>query len=456
MAADYPTENKCSFAKGQCLNCSSDIKEIDQDSILSHTNIILVGLNHKSASIDLREKLSFSFDEALKALQTLKKNHPNCGFVLLSTCNRTELYCSVAKDDNLTTQCLIHEFVSLKAVKMAEYFENSYAYQGRDAVRHLLEVSGSLDSLVLGESQIIAQVRDAYYLASRAGATDKVINRLFHCAFTCSKEIYSTTSIAQRRVSVASVAVEYVVQLFDNIADKKAIVIGAGEMGELIARHLKSNELDNITILNRTIKRSQLIAERLELSYGDWEDLKAYIAGADVIVAAANAGEVIFDRSYLPEVIDNKKVIIDIAVPRNFDPAIGEVANVKLYSVDDLSKAVQDNMQARREDIDQARQIIEDDTDSFLDWFGVMDVGPMAGMLRKKFHNMAAAELEYLNRYLHDLDETKRQLLDASVKRLVNKYLHSLINGFHQHARDVDPKSVVKLMKDIIEQEHRG
>ena len=453
---DYPYEKKCSFAQGHCLNCSSKSNEDVQGSILSHTNILLVGLNHKSASIDLRERLSFNYDQAKLALKTLKSRHPECGFVLLSTCNRTELYCSAALDSSLTTQCLIHEFVSIKNVKLSEYFENSYAYQGRDAVRHLLEVAGSLDSLVLGESQIIAQVRDAYYLASRAGATDKVINRLFHCAFTCSKEIYSTTSIAQRRVSVASVAVDHIAGLFDRLDDKKAVVIGAGEMGELITRHLKSNGIENITILNRTIKRSQLIAERLELSYGDWADLKGYISNADIVVAAANAGEIIFDRSYLPDFVPENKVIIDIAVPRNFDPAIAEVENVYLYSVDDLSQVVQDNMQARREDIEQARQIIEDDTDSFLDWFGVMDVGPMAGKLRKKFHNMADAEIECLNRTLNDLDETSRQLLDASVKRLVNKYLHSLINGFHQHAREVEPKSVVKLMNDIIEQEHRG
>ena len=449
-------ENKCSFAQGQCIDCVSKNRDIDQEVVLTGTNIILVGLNHKSASVELREKLAFNYDQAVEALKALKSNHPECGFVLLSTCNRTELYCSVDKDDSLTTQSLVHEFISLRSLELSEYYENSYAYQGRDAVRHLLEVAGSLDSLVLGESQIIAQVRDAYYLASRAGATDKVINRLFHCAFTCSKEIYSTTSISQRRVSVASVAVEYICKLFENITDKKAIVIGAGEMGELIARHMKSNGVDNITIINRTIKRSQLIAERLELSYGDWSNLRNYIDKADIIVAAANAGEVIFDSSFLPEPVCSQKVIIDIAVPRNFDPVIAEKANVYLYSVDDLSVVVQDNMQARREDIEQARQIIEDDTDSFLDWFGIMDVGPMAGKLRKKFHNMAAAELNYLNRYLNDYDETARQLLDASIKRLVNKYLHSLINGFHQHAREFDPKTVVKLMRDIIDQEHRG
>ncbi len=453
--SDISNENKCSYSQGQCIKCSSKYQDIDQEVVLTGTNIILVGLNHTSASVDLREKLAFNYEQAEKALKTLKSAHPECGFVLLSTCNRTELYCSVDKENNLTTQSLIHEFISLRAIGLAEYFENSYAYQGRDAVRHLLEVAGSLDSLVLGESQIIAQVRDAYYLASRVGATDKVINRLFHCAFTCSKEIYSTTSISQRRVSVASVAVEYIGKLFDNLTDKKAVVIGAGEMGELITRHLKSNGVENITIINRTIKRSQLIAERLDLGYADWDDLKTYIAKADIIVGAANAGEMIFDRSYIPEYVISKKVIVDIAVPRNFSPELSMIDNIYLYSIDDLSQVVKDNMMARREDIDQARQIVEDDTDSFLDWFGVMDVGPMAGKLRCKFHNMALAELNYLNRNLRDLDETGRQLLDASVKRLVNKYLHSLINGFHQHAREVDPKAVVKLMKDIIEQEHR-
>ncbi len=420
-------------------------------------NILLAGVNYKTAPVSFREKLAFDYDQMVSALRYLKVKYSDCGFVLLSTCNRVELYCSVARGSELSASDLVTELAGIKKYgDCAAVYDAFYCMNDRDAVCHLLEVASSLDSLVLGESQIIAQVRDAYYAASRVGATDKVLNRLFHCAFTCSKEVYSTTSISQRRVSVASVAVYLAAKELGCYVGKKAVVIGVGEMGELLICHLKNAGCNNITVVNRTIRRSQLLAERLGLDYVSWDDLSKAVAEADIIIAAANAGEVIFDSSILPEGDDTKKVIIDIAVPRNFEASIGELDNITLFSIDDLAVAASDNMQARKEDIDLAREIVNDDADSFIDWFGVMDVGPVAGRLRDKFHQMAEDELRKLYSCMKPLDETSRQQVDASVKRLVNKYLHSLVNGFYQHAREVDPHTVIKLMEQVIEQEHRG
>lgn len=450
---DYDKESVCPYSEDYGIR-KQDLYLVSNPAI--EMNVMVVGVNFRSAAISFREKLAFNYEQTLEALNQLKNKYPASGFVLLSTCNRVELYCSAACEDSLTCEKLAEELILLKQgdleLKEADSF---YYFQNREAVNHLLEVSCSLDSLVLGESQIIAQVRDAYYAASKAGVTDKIINRLFHCAFTCSKEVYSTTSISQRRVSVASVAVYYAAKLLGSFDKLKAVIIGAGEMGELIIRHLKNAGCKNITVVNRTIRRSQLVAERLMVDYRPWDELKTAIADSGIIVAAANAGDVLFDRSHFPGHLNEKKVILDIAVPRNFANEVGELENVELYCVDDLSQAAHDNMQARAEDIQQAREIIEDDVNSFIEWFGVMDVGPMAGRLRSKFHQIADDELRKLYGNMKEMDETSRQQIEVSVKRLVNKYLHSLINGFNNHAHDVDPQSVVKMMEQIIEQEHR-
>lgn len=447
---------KCHYS-----NSSAIISDLFGDSSLvsdpaAEMNIIMVGFNYKTTAIELREKLSFDNEQVVTALKHLKERYPSCGFVLLSTCNRVELYCSVDRDMVLTPEKLVREIIMLKSNAEDLVLHDSICcYTDRDAVRHLLEVASSLDSLVLGESQIIAQVRDAYYAASRAGATDKVLNRLFHCAFTCSKEVYSTTSISQRRVSVASIAVYQAARVLGELACQKVVVVGVGEMGELIIRHLQNAGCQEITVVNRTLRRSQLLAERMGLKYAPWSDIKKVMADADLIIAAANAGEQIFDSSYLPLASVSDKVIIDIAVPRNFAPSVAALPYLTLYSIDDLAAAASDNMQARQEDIEQARQIINDDTQSFIEWFGVMDVGPMAGRLRNKFQQMAREELTRLFACLKPLDETSRQQIDTSVNRLVNKYLHSMVNGFYQHARDVDPKTVIKLIDQIVSQEHR-
>ena len=450
---NYEKESVCPYSESSGTN---EQGQYPVSGISSDMNILAVGVNFKSASISFREKLAFNYDQTLEALKILKSKYPSSGFVLLSTCNRVELYCSVAIEDGISSDVLARDLIALKKSDLScELSDEFYNFSNRDAVRHLLEVASSLDSLVLGESQIIAQVRDAYYAASKAGATDKVINRLFHCAFTCSKEVYSTTSISQRRVSVASVAVYSAAKILGSFGRLKAVIIGAGEMGELIIRHLKNAGCKNITVVNRTIRRSQLVAERLIVDYQPWQELKSVIAESDIVVAAANAGEVLFDISYFPDEISSRKVILDIAVPRNFDSAIGDLEKVELYCVDDLSKAAHDNMQARAEDIQEAREIIEDDVNSFIEWFGIMDVGPMAGRLRGKFHQMADDELRRLFGNLKQMDETSRQQIEVSVNRLVNKYLHSLVNGFNSHAHQVSPQSVVELMEQIIEQEHR-
>ncbi|MBN2375589.1 MAG: glutamyl-tRNA reductase [Sedimentisphaerales bacterium] len=433
--------------------------------------IAVVGLNHKTASVDIREQLAFSAEQAVKVLGLLKAKYPGTGFVLLSTCNRTELYYAGGEQDDSLLQsrggsstdsrnCPTHqemvEFLSdYCSVPMTTLQENFYIYHDAEAVEHLLSVAASLDSLVIGEAQILAQVKESYALASGARATNKVINRLFHCAFATSKEVYSLTSIAQRRVSVAGVAIELAGQLFENIRKAKIAVIGAGEMGELLVRHLLDVGGENITVFNRTLKRAESMARKYAIAWGDWQALSDYFLEADIVIAAALAEEHLFDKSCLSGRSGGALLIIDIAVPRNFDASVNELEEVFLYSVDDLEQVAQKNLAIRQEDVGRAREIIADNVKSFMDWFGVKDIGPLIGRLRDKFQQFGQAELLCFLAGENNMEPGQRQKMEAAVNRITNRMLHRLINALYTIAQNDGADEARYLIESIIQDQQQ-
>ena len=457
--------------------------------------IAVVGLNHKTASVDIREQLAFSAEQAVKVLGLLKAKYPGTGFVLLSTCNRTELYyaggeqnyssvgdqgcSSVGGQDYFSTadqggspaagqdgslpgvqSCPtgqeLAEFLSdYCSVPMTTLQEIFYVHHNAEAVEHLLSVAASLDSLVIGESQILAQVKESYALASRAQMTNKVINRLFHCAFATSKEVYSLTSIAQRRVSVAGVAIELARQLFENIRKAKIAVIGAGEMGELLIRHLLDVGSENITVFNRTLKRAESMARKYGIACRGWQDLPDYFSEADIVIAAALAEEHLFDKSCLSGRMGGALLIIDIAVPRNFDASVNELEEVFLYSVDDLEQVAQKNLAIRQEDIGRAQEIIADNVQSFMDWFGVKDIGPLIGQLRDKFQQIGQAELLRFLAGENNMEPSQKQKMEAAVNRITNTLLHRLINVMYTIAQNDGADEVRYLIESIIQDQEQ-
>ena len=418
--------------------------------------ITVIGLNHKTAPVDVREKLAFNNDEAAQALEQLKKNFPYAGFVLLSTCNRTELY-TAAEDHSCPTPDELAQFLSdFASVTLTEFKSNLYVHHDDEAVKHLLNVAASLDSLVIGESQILAQVKDSYTLATEVKCANKVLNRLFHCAFATSKEVYSLTSIAQRRVSVAGVAIELASQLFEDISQANVAVIGAGEMGELLIRHLLDNGCRNITVFNRTLKRAENIAGAYHISCDNWSNLKSALQNVDIVVAAALTEEYLFDKSFLADRSRTTLLIIDIAVPRNFDPAVNELADVYLYSVDDLEQVIKKNIEIRQEDISRADEIIVDNVESFMDWFGVMDIGPLIGQLRQKYHQISQKEFERFIAGESNIPPIQKQKMEVVVNRIVNKLLHRLINGSYNIAKNYGPHEASHLIESIIQSKDRS
>jgi glutamyl-tRNA reductase len=294
--------------------------------------IVVLGLNHKSAPIEIREKLAFDATQTIKALRELKNRFREAEFVLLSTCNRVELYCASTISQEVTAEHLAEFLSDFHNIPIEKFQESLYAYENEDSVRHLLTVASSLDSMVVGEAQIIAQVKESYQLACTAKSTGKILNRLFHYAFATSKKIYTTTSISTGRVSVAGVAVELAMQLFADISSAKVVVIGAGEMGELLVQHLLHVGCKNITVVNRSYERGKNMAERYGISVEKWEEIENQLIGANIAIASAAVQDYLFRKAAFNKIMNSRRgrtlLVIDIAVPRNFEPSINKMAYI--------------------------------------------------------------------------------------------------------------------------------
>jgi glutamyl-tRNA reductase len=412
-------------------------------------------LNHKSAPIDIRERLAFDCSQITAALQQLKDRFDNTEFALISTCNRVELYCVNEIDRKPFAEDLFQFFSEFHNIPLEKFKDYLYVHEDDSAVSHLLTVASSLDSLVIGEAQIIGQVKESYRLACAAKSTGKVLNRLFHCAFATAKKVHTNTSIATGRVSIAGVAVELALQLFADISAAKVLVIGAGEMGELLVQHLLQVKCTNIIIINRSYSRALDMAEKYAISAKNWEDLNDQLADADIVIASASVQDYIFTKNSIKTIIKKRNkgalLVIDIAVPRNFEPQVNEIEDVYLYSVDDLSEVVQQNLKAREEDITEGMQIVLENVTEFMDWFNARDIGPLIGQMREQFGEISRKELEKF--FVGSRQEAScKESMEMMVNRLVNRLLHCVIENVNKVAKEQGSTDAARLVHSIVKQ----
>ncbi len=421
-------------------------------------NIIVAGLNHKSAPIDIRERLAFDAADTTKALKQLKNKFPDTEFVLLSTCNRVELYsvspslAGVRDFDGEEIANFLSEFHSLALEDFRKFL---YIHRDSDAVRHLLMVASSLDSMVVGESQIIAQVKESYSLACRAKSTGKILNQLFHCGFATSKKVHTITSISSGRISVAGVAVELAMQIFADVSSAKAVVIGAGEMGELLVQHLLHVGCKDIVVVNRSYERALDMADRYGVRGLKWEELHEQLIAANIVIASAAVQDYLFEKNSFREITHNRGagtlLIIDIAVPRNFEPTINELEDVYLYSIDDLSDVVEQNRKAREKDITEGMQIVDKSVGDFMNWFRARDIGPLIGQMKQRFVHIGQKELESFFAGLRQ-EAPCREAAESMVKRIVNRLSHCVIKNVDIVAQKHGPAEAAKLIDSIVQQ----
>jgi glutamyl-tRNA reductase len=415
--------------------------------------ILIAGLNHKSAPLDIREKLAFDSTEIITALRRLKNRFHEEEFVLLSTCNRVELYSAGKVIGGVAAEDLTEFLSEFHDVALENFKDFLYVYKDEDAVSHLLTVASSLDSMVVGEGQIIGQVKESYRLANTAKSTGKVLNRLFHCAFATSKKIHTSTLISSGRVSIAGVAVELAMQLFADISSARVVVIGAGEMGELLVQHLLHVGCKNITIINRSYERGLKVAERCGIKARKWEELEEQLLGTNIVIASATTQDYLFRKNSFKKIMKQRRgaalLVIDIAVPRNFEPAINEMEDVYLYSVDDLSEVVEENRKAREEDITKGMHIIYEDVGDFMDWFRARDIGPLIGQMKEKFAEIGQNELERFFVGVRQ-DAPCKEMAESMVHRIVNKVLHCVIKNVNKVAKEQGPAEAAKLVDSIV------
>ena len=410
--------------------------------------IVIVGLNHRSAPIEVRESVAFESSYLQDALPRLRGYASIHEGVILSTCNRVEVVAAAA--DSRAAFDEIKAFLAEQKAhrSLGPLDEHVYAYDGADAVRHLFRVAASLDSMVVGEPQILGQLKQYYDAARQAGTVGTILHRLFHRSFSVAKRVRSETGIGSGAVSVSSVAVDLARRIFDRFDDKTVMLIGAGKMGDLVARHLQSNGIQSLMITNRTFERAVELAEKIPGSPIRFEDFPRYLKMADLVIGCTGANEVLVDAATVDKVLRERKhkpmFFIDIGDRRNFDTKINDLDNVYLYNIDDLRSVAEDNLQERSSEAEKAEQIVNEEVQGFLRWIASLEQAPTITALRRRFEEIRRREIEKsLGGNLRDLSEQQRAALEDMTNAMVNKMLHEPISRLKTNSQDDDEEAIL-------------
>jgi glutamyl-tRNA reductase len=394
---------------------------------MQDVEILIVGLNHDTAPLEVRERVAFdraALRDALKSLAGLSAVKEG---VIVSTCNRVEVIAAAERAAFQEIEVFLRE--RDRTANDLDWREHFYYYSGEEAVRHLFRVASSLDSMVLGEPQILGQLKDYYVAAQDAGTIGAVLHRLFHRSFFAAKRVRSETSVGTGSVSVSSVAVDLARRIFDRLEDKTVMLIGAGKMGELVARQLRKSGSRNLMITNRTFERAVELAAEIRGNPIRFEDYPRYLKLADVVIGSAGSARALLQWEAVAEVLRERKhrpmFFIDLGVPRNFDPRIHEVDNAYLYNIDDLKEVASQNLNERSDEARKADRIVDEEVASFMGWLDSLDHVPTIVALRKKMEAIRKGEMEKsLGSSLRDLSESERRAIEDMTAAIINKILH--------------------------------
>jgi glutamyl-tRNA reductase len=418
-------------------------------------NLQVVYCNHHSADVGVRERLAFSRADMPRAYAALRTAFPQAEWVLLSTCNRTEIYTAQEEPAEGPSHQDVAKFVAdFHHLPLEEFFDDLLARTGPDVVRHLFEVASSLDSMVLGEPQIVAQMKEAYSLAQDHAASGPLTNALFQRALNVAKRVRTETALAEGRISVASVAVgDFGRGIFDRFDDKVVLVIGAGEMAAETLQYLKEEGARKVLVTNRTRARAEEVAAECGGLVRPFEQLDEWLAEADVIVSTTGASPPLVDCERFRRVRRKSGprpvFILDLAVPRDFDPAIRDLdEDVYLYCIDDLQAVCDRNRTARSREVDRALAIVGQETDRFMSELYHRATGPIIKRLRDHHHGVVGEELARLFARLPHLQKDRAEI-ERSFEQLVNKLLHPPLEVLRDEAREGTPHGLVNALKRL-------
>jgi glutamyl-tRNA reductase len=390
-------------------------------------NILLIGLNHKTAPVEIRECLAFSEEEALGGAEVLLENDAVGEVVLFSTCNRVEVLLTASDPDRAVNA--VKEFlVDFKQVPRDRFEGAIYVYHGDDAVRHLFCVAASLDSMVVGEPQILGQMKTSYAAAVARKSTGAKLNRLLHRAFFIAKRVRSETGIGDHAVSISYAAVELGRKIFGNLEGKKVLLVGAGEMAELAVEHLIRNRSGDLLVANRTFERGVELAKRFRGEALRFEEIPEALAHVDIIISSTGSPDFVIVPSHVKSVMRSRRnrplFFIDIAVPRDIDPKINRISNVYVYDIDDLKGVVDGNMEDRKREAVKAMRLIDEAVIQFRSWLDSLEVVPTIVALRNRIDAIADRELRRTIQQLGELTDSQQAALLRMKTALTNKLLH--------------------------------
>jgi glutamyl-tRNA reductase len=416
-------------------------------------SIVLVGLNHKTAPVEVRERLAFS-DEALAAsLRALVDGEVVREGLIVSTCNRVEILAAAARPGGEDAAGRLSQFLSRERSVPVELFSGHlYTHADEAAVRHLFRVASSLDSMVVGEPQVLGQVRHAYSLAVEAGTAGRVLHKLVHHALRVAKRVRTETGIAASAVSISFTAVELGRKIFGSLKGAAVLLVGAGEMAELAAQHLAAAGAARVLVANRTYETAQRLAAEFGGEAVEFGALGEHLAQADIVICSTGA------RGYLitPEMAERARAarrnrpafFIDISVPRNVDPAVAKLDNLFVFDVDDLEAVVASNIREREREAERAELIVESEVMQFQQALRALDIGPTVGALREKLRRIAQEEFERQRNRLGELTPEQEQAIVAMLMSAVNKISHPVIHRMRR-SYDAGEENEVQAWRDI-------
>src|SRR5216117_2101549 len=410
--------------------------------------LALVGLSHKTAPVEIRERLAFNSDALRSALTSLVERQDVTEAIILSTCNRVEVVAE-SPDDRLIREFLC-DFHQIPHDAVSKHL---YSLRNADVIRHVFRVASSLDSMIIGEPQILGQVKEAYRIATYTGTVGMHLSALMNRAFAVAKKVRNETGISQSAVSVSYAAVELARKIFGDLTGKTVMIIGASKMGELAAKHLKRNGVSSVLVTNRTFERAVELAQVFQGAAVPFEHFTDQMDRADIVISSTGAPHFVISKALAEQVIHKRKnkpmFFIDIAVPRDIDPTVNEIDNAFLYDIDDLQQVIDANLKERMKEASRAEEIIDAEVQMFCKKMQSREVVPTIVQLRDSLEKLRRDEIERNRRHLKDLSPEQQAAVDHITKSMVNKILHPPIEHLKQMANDPHGPDLTDLIRKL-------
>jgi|SRR5215469_21695 len=410
----------------------------------------LIGVNHKSAPVEVRERLAIPESRLPEACRKLAERPEIEEGMIISTCNRVEVIASTRNGTAADLRGFLHEYFQLAPEELEKHL---YEYRERDAVRHVFRVASSLDSMVVGEPQILGQVKEAYATARAVGSVRNQLDQLVTRAFAVAKRVRTETAVGSSSVSIASVAVELAKKIFGNLNGKSVYLVGAGKMSELAARHLLAHGCTSIFVANRTYDRAVHLADRFNGQAIRFEDLHETCDRADIVITSTGAPHAIFRREHGEQFLIRRKnrpmFFIDIAVPRDVDPAMNKLDGVFVYDIDDLQQAVASHVADRRKEAERAEAIINLEVERFHARLQTLDVVPTIVSLQDHLETIRQAEIDRVRSRLGPLSPDQEMAVESLTRGIINKIMHTPISALKSAAREPEATTVIELVRRL-------